>query len=315
MRTQRETEEILTEFMPSPEMRSYLAGKALNEWALEAIIAGAPAALDIKARFAGGEDRQAIRRALDELELRSGDIFTLNTAWYDEDLQGQKSAFVGAYCSLEQLVRAIREEDMDEPDSDRPYTIGDATEWCCWYQADKWAPADGRLERTYTYIFLGEKPVWFRAWKTDGDYFRKQSDLNVPTPFHVGDIVTIDCRPFAPPLHGLLLEEGDRSDCCLPSVLCFDGARWGTFALKHGVWHTNWIGEQDERPPLSALYRLALYDGALPSHETVLREVQALLDGDADRAERFWEAFNGLAAPGLGEGEKLAAMVRKLKGI
>ncbi len=56
---------------------------------------------------------------------------------------------------------------------------------------------------------------------------------NIPIPFHAGDIVTLDCRPFAPVSHTVILKIGDNRDCCcLQSLYREDNGTWDTEAVK-----------------------------------------------------------------------------------
>ena len=77
--------------------------------------------------------------------------------------------------------------------------------------------------------------------------------LNIPQPFVAGDIVTLDCSPFAKPTNAILLDEdGDPSSTPI------------LYPSKAGVWTISRvnIGRKwgDEHSKMSPLYRLARAD-------------------------------------------------------
>lgn len=71
---------------------------------------------------------------------------------------------------------------------------------------------DLNLPYKYTIAPCGE--TWFTDnVKFDHIDFASSQDLNLPVPFEVGDIITIDCRPFAPVKSAVILEIGDNRGC------------------------------------------------------------------------------------------------------
>ena len=245
-----------------------------------------------------------IRSALDALELMQGEFFLLREAWYDEDYsednEGRRSV---PLLSLDAALRYIRDE-MEEEKWE------DDTE--CWTILEKWGPGqNGETEHLYTYYLIGDEIVFFEKkkrdsndhwlWRTEkNDYALDSQNLNLPIPFQPGDIVTVDCLPFAPVKHALLLEVG--SDCCGVSALFRrEDGKWDTGALKHGhCW-----GKY--RPMLSPLYRIRSYNSQiLFQGEDVLFHVQKYVARDAEKGKSLWDAFCHSSKDGLRDKEVLA---------
>ncbi|MCR5105615.1 MAG: hypothetical protein K6B68_14365 [Eubacterium sp.] len=122
-----------------------------------------------------------------------------------------------------------------------------------YYRVEFWKTKDqknGDYKKTHKfdyYIFDG-KICWFEKMrpkvKDNGNtYFLPESrmyssgiiDLNRSVPYRAGDIVQIDCRPFGPPFHAMILETKELYDCCFPTMIFkvpFTD-EWRITALKH----------------------------------------------------------------------------------
>ena len=141
----------------------------------------------------------------------------------------------------------------------------------CWTEIEKRVPAEnGDMIKTYAYTLINDTIVGFKNWyerKCEKTYqWATQSyldaDLNLPIPFSPGDIVVLDCMPFAPVKPALILEVGD--DCCGVWMLFEkDGPLnmdiYKTAALKHGHGFTDFWGNGYYHP-LSYLYSLRPYE-------------------------------------------------------
>lgn len=104
----------------------------------------------------------------------------------------------------------------------------------------------------------------------------------------MGDIVTADCRPFAPVSHIVILEVGDNRDCCCLQALYRNGdGVWDIGAVKHGHVLPNF-----QLPGISLLYRLAIFRGQLPKEERLLEKVSRYLSGDEGRGTALWNYIN-----------------------
>lgn len=248
--------EILKTFIPSAEMRKYLATQELSDRWISNIILGAPVPLTTKLKYASGKDYNEVKQAIDELNLNSNELFYLIDNWYDDDIFDESGCGNAPFSSLEKVIEHIREE-IDECGED----LGD-----CWYTLEKWVlDENGNYICTYRYILLGDEVCFFgrEEFLENGltrvhDYrFFYSTDLNLPVPFKVGDVVTIDCRPFAPVRQVKITETGDNHDCSSLQAEFYDNKekKYKTGAVKHCF-----IFDNGYRPNLSPLYRIETYN-------------------------------------------------------
>ncbi|MDE6659454.1 MAG: hypothetical protein K2K01_05010, partial [Eubacterium sp.] len=134
--------EILDTFIPSVEMREYLATQELSDRKIADIILGAPVPLHTKLKYATGEDYEEITQVLDE-----------------------------------------------------------KGEYIC----------------TYRFILIEDEVCYFdkpNAQDFEDYRFFVSTDLNLPVPFKVGDVVKVDCRPFVLVKEITITAIGDNKDCC-----------------------------------------------------------------------------------------------------
>lgn len=267
--------QLLDTFLPSEEMRVYLKTQPKeSEHTILELIMGAPVPLSTKIRWSWGKDRRRAAEALAELRLRPGELLTLTEAWYDDDIREAKYGFNAPYLSFDNAIAYIR--------ADLAECNGDGAEWL-WYVLEKWVPGEKQeLKRTYTYWLIGDQVMYFD--KEDDRSSICRIDPNLPVPFQAGDLLTIDCRPFAPVKHALLLERGDNIDCCCLQGLCREEKTglWITGAVKH--WSLFRHGVDTLYTPI---YRLSRFTGELPPEEKVLLEVQRAMGGDEQRGSEL----------------------------
>ncbi len=228
--------------------------------------------------------------------------------WYDTDVFMEKSEPVGMFDTVEQALEYVKREDELE-----------AEEGCVgedWYRLEAWASElDGTWEtpRYDFYIYRGEI-CWFVELRPDrqahgnvffmsGDreFFNGPLDLSLSTPFKVGDIVNIDCRPFGPPFHAVVIEARDQFDCCMPQVLFkmpFTD-EYRISALKHKHFYKD-AETRTYCPPLSPLYRLR---SVKPEEETaddeLLVKVREALGGVEDCGSALWNAWHESGCEGM----------------
>lgn len=127
--------------------------------------------------------------------------------------------------------------------------------------------------------FVCPEYTYFAAWNGEIHYFLHNTGvkgsrsriedafgagsvhLNLPTPYHPGDILKIGGPPYASaPRYCMLTEVGD--DCCGIQCLYPDkDGRIGRGALKHGHYFPEYT---DEMQLLSPLYCAEVYTGVLP---------------------------------------------------
>lgn len=271
---------ILKELFPSAEMASYLAKCSLKQWQIRDMIAHAAIPLERKRdmflHLAEGKDkshfrRQAssIERAIREMQPKPGEFFYLKSHRYFDD-DGTQEEGLEPYLTWEHILERIREYLGYFEDEEKELI---------WFQVEKWSPdGTGRLKNEYDYIVFGTEVCCFsHNTSSSWDWLEFSTDVNVnlPVPFHAGDIITIDCRPFAPVSHAVILEVGDNWDCCCLQALYREGdGSWDIGAVKHGAVSPNhFLG-------LSPLYRLASFHGQFPEEERLLEEVSRYIDGE-----------------------------------
>ncbi len=267
---------ILETFIPSLEMREYLKDKDLDERQIENIILGSPVPLRKKAEYATGGVLLAINKALGELHLEKGEIFYLKEAWFDEHNNRPEYYGNAPFLSLEKAMRRIR-----ELDGDYEYQ---------WFELEKWITDGNELLHKYTYYIWNGNIVYFEYGE---DYFftdlrfNRIKDLNLPVPFKVGDIVTIDCTPFAMPKQAIITEVGNVRGSDLQALYRFANDRWGIGSLKH--YSTIFAGWY---PHMSTLYRMAKHEGELSrEEEKVFKKAQEYLKGSDSQGRRLYRKF------------------------
>ena len=291
--------DIIKETMKSKEMQEQLIQNVhqLSRWEWANMICSVPITLEQKAYLLEKLSRcteedetkefyrhtaKRIRDWLGRLELKEGEIFCL-CGYCNE--HGERHQFESApFYSLEKALQHLQEEESEkDDDSEANY----------WYELEKWEPdEEGHLEETIEYMILDGKLCY--AWDFDKSVKEHypvhfSCDLDLPTPFQVGDIVTIDCRPIQPLRRVLILEEGDHRDCCLPQGLYVrKDKKLDTGAIKHNsiFKDTHWTVS---RPEIPALYCAEKYEGVLMEEELILREISRWLQGDEARGRALWE--------------------------
>ena len=170
-------------------------------------------------RRTAAEHADAIRRALDALKLKPGEILCKREHWFDEDIMEEKYGEGVLFQTMEAAADYMQRELEYELDGEEL----NADEYMGWTELDKWVPGEnGRMEKPYTFYLIFDAVVYFtenRLLHNDLSWFPESRfyaggdlDLNLPIPFQPGDIVSLDCRPFAPMKPVVLLEVDD--DCC-----------------------------------------------------------------------------------------------------
>lgn len=279
---------ILQEIFPSSEMASYLTKCSLEQWQIRDAIAYAAIPLkqkrDMFLQLALGKNKSHFRRqagyieqAIREMQPKPREFFYLKCHYYVEDQTEEKG--LEPYLTWNHIFERIQQYLGYLDDEEKEMT---------WFQVEKWSPdGTGKLKNDYDYTVFGTEVCYF-SHNTSSNWdwykFSEDVDLNLPVPFHVGDIVTIDCRPFAPVNHAVILEVGDNWDCCCLQALYREGdGTWDTGAVKHGS-----IFPGHHSPGLSPLYRLASFHGQLPEEERLLETVSRYIDGDEECGSALW---------------------------
>lgn len=272
--------DIIDEFVKSLEMRDYYKNNPLTKLELIDLIINAPVSIgDKEACLAGLPAQDEYTSSLIDqycreidfawcelLHFSKGAVFNLIEYWYDDEILCEKHSSGELFLSFEAAVDHIHQTIAEEEWND------DST---CWTVIEKWVPAEnGKMMKTYDYTLIRDMVVGFHCFDTEsniiicGEKVRRPHrsyldvNLNLPIPFSPGDIVALDCRPFAPVKPALLLEVSD--DCCGVQMLYeHDGMLnmdvYDTAALKHGHGYKD-AWEHEYLHPLSYLYKLRRID-------------------------------------------------------
>ncbi len=305
----KEFETIINKTVPSRQMREFLClpESGLSRLEFADVIIGSPEITinekyDLLCLLADeyGEEKIAeyardFKAAIDNLACAPGELFTVDDPWYDEDIKEVKySGFSNQLCADYNIVIGYIDwkYKYEEYESDN----------CTWFVIKKWAPDENsRYINTYIYYFIyGIGICWFaacREYRDEGPYSRLPkhkyssacTDLNIATPFRAGDIVRIDCRPFAPPVNALILYAGPDWDCCsLLALYRDDKGRYRTGAVKHTDMWMHLSGDN----MISALYRIENYDGELNESDRIYKEISPLIYGDNEKGDNVWHLLS-----------------------
>lgn len=142
----------------SEEMESYLLSDELSEFEMIEIILGAPipltqkrALLESMNTLESEKDSETSKciletdKALDALELKDGELFTLTECWYDYDFLDENKSSGEPFFSFQVLLNYISnivEEETEDLEEGEEYT--------CWTEVTKWVAND---DGTATLVF------------------------------------------------------------------------------------------------------------------------------------------------------------------
>lgn len=231
-----------------------------------------------------------IAQAQEALQPKQGEILCLTSHIY-----GQEERWERPFSSMEDLLDHIHErfdpEEMEE-------------EKLIWFCADQWLPKkDGGLDWTATYYILNEQVCYVEGhcmdsplWRS-GFNFSLVRSVDLPAPFCPGDLVTVDCRPFHPLSHIVILENRNNQDY------------YGLQALHwedDGAWAVGTVRNNCIFPPrrgccpdcISPLYHMATFHGQLAKEEGLLERASRYIRGDDTRGSALWEHIYQTAKAG-----------------
>ena len=142
-----------------------------------------------------------------------------------------------------------------------------------WYTLEKWLPENEEtlgLTEVCEFAFIGKEPCFYKNLryfydekfrkinrrqllpKNDFTLFSSGNNLNLPTPFRAGDILHVDCRPFAPKTIVTVTDNRSEFDCCNPQCeYTGENGEKEQGALKHSH-----IYKEDVIESVSPLYNL-----------------------------------------------------------
>ena len=139
-----------------------------------------------------------------------------------------------------------------------------------WFEIEKYENYHA-CEPSAVYTLSSAGEVWdYSSGMLDHSFgISNALELNLPVPFEVGDIIRIDCQPFAPPRYNVVISIGDNIDCC--GVQCLyekaDSTK-ATGALKHAA-----VFDERFTPAVSPLYRAERVINGLPAEENHWKEI------------------------------------------
>ena len=221
--------------------------------------------------------------------------------WYDADDLMEKSCPCGLFATPEAVEQYIRNEESDGESDEESDDI--------WYRLESWNVCDTDWKNPmYEYYYNSKGQVcWFKKLipkkQEHGNTYYTHSnrqftdgnlDLDISTPYRPGDIVLIDCSPFGPPFHAMILEARDQWDHCFPNIVFRIpfSSKWRLTPLKHKRFY---IGESglNYEPILSPLYRIRkVKEKELTKEDDRLLELSSILSGSEEKAEIIWNNWS-----------------------
>lgn len=299
----------IDEFMPSDEMRNYLKTQELTPYQIASLIFNSPYSIDQKKnafylllsetddselKALGSNCIENIERAY-EL-LNTGGVFKVTSSFVNGIVELNDEGLFSNYKDVKEFIASdIKECEYKDYDY---YS----------YFVEKWIKnSDGILENVITYYVIKNEICYFK-YSPLGDYLKeflqgfepkiRNFELNVPTPFKVGDVVEFDGYPFAKITFSLILSTGDNQDCCsLWNLYWADPRTWKTGAVKHG--DVGYILRGNEFF-VSPLYNAKRYDGVLPSTFKIFHEIKQVFGDDE---QKYYELDSFVSARGITEDE------------
>lgn len=209
-------------------------------------------------RFSFENYLRIVTKAIDDLNLPKDGTFLLVGHSFDNGYDEQFE------CAPFRSYRAVQKY-LNE-------TFDEGGEKKFWYTLEKWLPKKenaSELIEVCEFAFIGTEPCFYRnrryfydkelrkgnarklALEDDFTLF-SSGNMNLPTPFKPGDILHIDCRPFAPKTSVVVIDSRVEFDCCYPQCEYVDkngDKKYG--ALKHSH-----IFKEDVVETVSPLYNL-----------------------------------------------------------
>ena len=111
----------------------------------------------------------------------------------------------------------------------------------------------------------------------------------------------IDCRPFGPEFHAMILETCNQWNCCFPTMVFKYPytEEWNITTLKHKRLYKDSSGTT-YAPPLSPLYRLhKVTDEEISGDDDKLFELSKIIDGSEQKAEKALDNWHHHSKGGL----------------
>ncbi len=284
--------DIINTYIESQEMRDYLLNNIseLSDRQLADIICGGRKPLskkceDLKrlAEFSNdvyiSEAYSEAAEAIADLILNYGEVFLVTEKGYASDISLERIYGSAPAISLNQVSATVK-KDLDDCTEEENKSRTD------WYELEKYvSDCSDNLEWKSVYTIAPNNEIWFYHNVQANPlrhHLNSGSDLYLPIPFEIGDILTIDCRPFRPVKHAVLIEKG--SSCC--SVTCAWISNEG-YIRTGSLMHNNLF--DDNTVPISALYRLEKFEKRPCVDERALKDISESIKGKVQKGEKLWD--------------------------
>jgi hypothetical protein len=290
--------ETVGRFIESAELREYLTGgdREVNLNDVERLICGARAPLEqkIAALKELGSNKLAVAafHAINSTQYgESGTIFLVvkNQLRDDRIICDEEYTPLLSFDAARTYIREQRDRYVRSG-------ISSPRDWL-WFRIEKWMPnwkdtmcleilwelnSDGDI----WFFELSPRPIGRRRRPKfiDPDvpveYFdRYDAKLNIPLPYKLGDILTIDLSPFSGVFHGVVIKAGKYEMCC--DCTC-------VYINADGDKETMQLGGKTNFPGgVSPMYRLARFDRELPEREQTLYEISERLKTNPELWEKY----------------------------
>lgn len=271
-------EEIIGKLIKDGAFAEYLIKSNLSEYDMAKLVCHAPISLFEKQSFYqrlleekndgsgnvgdGFSYENYLRiatKAIDDLNLPKDGTFLLVGHSFDNGYDEQFE------CAPFRSYRAVQKY-LNE-------TFDEGGEKNIWYTLEKWLPESEEtlgLTEVCDFTFIGKNPCFYKNLRyfydkkfrernrrqllpeNDFTLFSSGNNLNLPTPFRAGDILHVDCRPFAPKTIVTVTDNRSVFDCCNPQCeYTGENGEKEQGALKHSH-----IYKEDVIESVSPLYNL-----------------------------------------------------------
>lgn len=272
-------EEIIGNLIKDKAFTEYLIKSNLSEYDMAKLVCHAPISLfekqslykklleekngesgNVGDRFSYENYLRIVTKAIDDLNLPKDGTFLLVGHSFDN---GYDERFE---CAPFRSYRAVQKY-LNE-------VFPGGGEENIWYTLEKWLPESEEtlgLREVCEFAFIGKEPCFYKNLRyfydekfrkrdrrqllpeNDFSLFSSGNELNLPTPFRSGDILHIDCRPFAPETKVTVTDNRSEFDCCNPQ--CEYTGENGE--KKYGALKHSHIYKEDVIESVSPLYNLA----------------------------------------------------------